>query len=156
MKALCYDETMPVLIENKKARLNYEILERFEAGIELSGFEVKSARAKLGSLDGSYVTIRGREAYLIGSYIPPYQAANTPKDYDPKQNRRLLLSKKQILELETADHRGLTLVPLVMYTAKRWIKVEIALVRGKKKFDKREDLKKRQTDRDIRRELSDR
>ncbi len=145
---------MAVLLENNKARMNYEILERFEAGLELEGFEVKGLRAKQGSLEGSYVIIRGNEAYLIGSYIPPYQNGNTPKDYDPKRNRRLLLNKKQLLELSTSDHQGLTLVPLVMYNNKRWIKVEIALVKGKKKFDKREDIKKRQSDRDVRREMS--
>lgn len=147
---------MAVLLENKKARLNYEILDRFEAGIELEGFEVKSLRAKLGSLDGSYVTIRGGEAYLIGSYIPPYQVKNTPKDYDPKHNRRLLLNKKQLFELSQTENQALTIVPIVMYNIKRWIKVEIALVKGKKKFDKREDIKKRESDRDIRRELKDR
>jgi SsrA-binding protein len=148
---------MATLIEHKKARLNYEILETFEAGIELEGFEVKSVRAKQGALEGAHVTIRGNEAFLIGSYIAPFQMANMPKDYDPKRNRRLLLNKKQRLELAAAEHQnGLTVVPISMYNNKRWIKVSIALVRGKKKFDKREDLKKRQTDRDIRRELADR
>lgn len=147
---------MATLLENKKARLNYEILERFETGVELFGFEVKSLRAKLGSLEGSYVTIRGGEVYLIGSFIPGYQAKNTPKDYDPKRNRRLLLNKKQIFELSQTENKGLTLVPIVMYNNKRWIKIEIALVRGKKKFDKREDIKKRQSNIDIRRELKDR
>ncbi len=148
---------MATFIENKKARLNYEILEQFEAGIELEGFEVKALRAKLGSLDGSHITIRGGEAYLIGSFIPPYQAKNTPKEYDPKRNRRLLLNKKQRTELaESESQAGLTIVPLSMYNKGRWIKITIAIVRGKKKFDKREDLKKRAVDRDIRRELADR
>ena len=147
---------MANLLENKKVHFNYEILERFETGIELFGFEVKSLRSKLGSLEGSYVTIRGNEAYLIGSFIPAYQVKNTPKDYDPKRNRRLLLNKKQIFELSQTENKGLTLVPIVMYNNKRWIKIEIALVRGKKKFDKREDIKKRQSNIDIRRELKDR
>ncbi len=135
--------------------MNYEVLERFEAGLELEGFEVKCLRAKQGSLEGAYVVVRGNEAYLIGSYIPPYQNGNTPKDYDPKRNRRLLLNKKQLLELATTEHKNLTIVPLVVYNNRRWIKVEIAMVKGKKKFDKREDIKKRQSDRDVRRTLKD-
>ncbi len=148
---------MATLIENKKVFFNYEVLERFQAGLELEGFEVKSLRAKLGTLDGAYVTVRGNEAYIIGMFIPPFQPKNTPKEYDPKKNRRLLLSKKELLLLgEVENKAGLTIVPISVYNNKRWIKVEIATVRGKKKFDKREDLKKRTTEREIRREYVDR
>lgn len=143
-----------MLINNTKAHFNYEILERFEAGIELLGFEVKSLRAKHGSLEGSHVLVRGGEAYLIGAEIPPYQVANTPKDYEPRRNRRLLLTQDEIKKLENTENtKGLTIVPISVYNKGRFIKVEIALVRGKKKFDKRETIKKRETDREINRSL---
>lgn len=148
---------MTTLLDNKKAHFNYEILERFQAGIEVVGHEVKSLREKLGALDGSYVTIRGGEAYLINAFIPPYQVNNTDPAYDPRRNRRLLLTKKEILQLSEVEHQaGLTIVPISVYNNKRWIKLEIAIVRGKKQFDKRETIKKRETDREIRREASDR
>ena len=143
-----------MLIQNKKAHFDYEILEKFTAGIELLGFEVKALRGKMGSLEGSYVTIRGGEAYLIGSSIPPFQPNNTPKDYDPRRNRRLLLTTKEIASLAgTENKKGLTIVPISVYNAGRKIKVEIGVARGKKKFDKRETIKKRETDREIRRTL---
>ena len=145
------------LLDNKKAHFNYEILERFQAGIEVLGHEVKSLRAKQGNLEGSYVTIRGGEAYLINMFIPPYQVNNTEVDYDPRRNRRLLLTKKEILHLsETEHHAGLTIVPISVYNNNRWIKVEIAIVRGKKQFDKRETIKKRDSEREIRREIKGR
>ncbi len=145
---------MPSFVTNKKAHFNYEILERFEAGIELLGFEVKAIRAGRASLDGSHVTMRGGEAFLIGSGVTPLQPKNTPGDYDERRNRRLLLTKKEIRELgKTAEMKGLTIVPLSMYNKKRTIKVEIAVVRGKKKFDKRESIKKRDTDREVQRTL---
>ena len=143
-----------VLLENKKARMNYELLEEYEAGIELSGFEVKSLRNKRGSLDGSHVVVRGGEAYLLNGHIPPYQPSNTPKGYDPYRNRRLLLNKKEIAELGGLESKkGLTIVPISMYSKGRRIKVALAVARGKKKYDKRETLKKRAVDRDIRRTL---
>lgn len=145
---------MPTLIENKKARLNYEILEQYEAGIELSGFEVKSLRNKRGSLDGAHVVVRGGEAYLLNAHIPPYQPGNTPKDYDPERNRRLLLTKKEIAELAGAESKkGLTIVPISVYNKKRKLKVSLAIARGKKKYDKREDIKKRDLKRAIDRTL---
>lgn len=142
------------LVCNKKVRHDYEILDRFEAGIELRGFEVKSLRDKQCSLDGSRVIVRGGEAYLVGATIPPYQPENTPKDYDPAQNRRLLLKKKEILELaEREDKKGLTIVPTAVYNKDGKIKLEVAVVRGKKKYDKRETLKKREDKRVIEREI---
>ena len=148
---------MPTLLDNKKVHFNYEILERFQAGLEVVGHEVKALRKKMGGLDGSYVTIRGGEAYLINSFIPPYQVNNTDPLYEPRRNRRLLLTKKEILRLAEVEHQaGLTIVPISVYNNKRWIKVEIAIVRGKKQFDKRETIKKRDTEREIRREFSDR
>jgi SsrA-binding protein len=142
------------LIQNKKAHFNYEILEKIEAGIELLGFEVKSLKKGQGSLEGAHITIRGNEAFVIGMQIPPYQPANTPKDYEPTQNRRLLLTKKEITSLAGAEgQKGLTIVPISVYNKGRKLKLEIAIVRGKKKFDKRETIKKRDTEREIRRTL---
>ena len=136
-------------IENKKVHLRYTVLETFQAGLELSGGEVKSLRAKHGSLEGSRVVIRGGEAYLVGSTIPPYQQANTAETYDPERSRRLLLSKKEIGELADAEaKKGLTIVPLEVYNAGKYIKVRVAIVRGKGKGDKREDMKKKDADRE--------
>jgi len=145
---------MPSLVQNRKAGFNYEILERYEVGIELLGMEVKSLRAGQGSLEGAYVTIRGGEAYLMGVTIPPFQPNNTSKEYEPTRNRRLLLTKKEIAELSGIESKkGLTIVPISVYNKGSKIKVEIASVRGKKQFDKRESIKKRETDREIRRTL---
>ncbi|MBA3788932.1 SsrA-binding protein SmpB [Patescibacteria group bacterium] len=137
------------LLENKKVRLRFSLLESFQAGMELSGGEVKALRNKLGSLEGSRVLVRGGEAYLVGSTIPPYQTANTTTTYDPERTRRLLLSKKEIAELAEAESRkGLTVVPLEVYNAGRYIKLRVAIARGKGKEDKREDLKKKDADRE--------
>ncbi len=142
--------------ENRKARFNYEILEKYEAGIELLGVEVKSVRGGQMSLEGAFVIVRGGEAYLINANIPPYQVKNTPKDYDPLRNRKILLTKKEISELAGNEKdKSLTIVPISVYNKSRKIKIEIAQVKGKKKFDKRETLKKRDTDREIRREIKE-
>ena len=142
------------LIQNKKAYFNYEILEKIEAGIELLGFEVKSLKGGQGSLEGSYVVIRGREAFVVNMQIPPYQPANTPKDYEPTRTRRLLVTKKEIERLSKEENqKGLTIVPISVYNKGRKLKLEIAVVRGKKKYDKRETIKKRDTEREMRRDL---
>jgi len=142
--------------ENRKARFNYEILEKYETGIELLGTEVKSVRSGRMSLDGSFAIVRGGEIFLISANIPPYQIKNAPKDYDPLRNRKLLLTKKEISELSGSEKTNLTIVPISVYNKNRKIKVEIALVKGKKKFDKRETLKKRDTDREIQRTIKER
>ncbi len=145
---------MANLLENKKASLNYEWLEIYEAGVELLGREVKSLKNRLGSLDGARTLIRGKEAYVVGMFIPPYQASNLVGEYDPYRTRRLLMKKKEIAELEERlSQKGLTIVPLSVYNKGKLVKVKIALARGKKKFDKREDLKKKEAKRDIAREL---
>ena len=142
--------------ENRKARFDYEILEKYEAGIELLGVEVKSVRGGRMSLEGSFIIVRGGEVYLINAHIPPYQPKNAPKDYDPLRNRKLLLTKKEIKELAGNEkNKSLTIVPISVYNKGRKIKVEIAIVKGKKKHDKRETIKKRETDREIRREYKD-
>lgn len=145
------------LVEYKKATLKYAPLESFTAGIELLGTEVKALRAKLGSLDGARVVIRGGEAFIIGMTIPPYQVANVSKEYDPERPRRLLLSKKEIAHLATEEEKkGLTLVPLEVYNIKRLLKARVAIVRGKGKADRREDLKKRDASRETARVLKNR
>lgn len=145
---------MAPLVHNRKAHFNYEILETFDAGIELFGFEVKALRKGQGSLDGSHVTIRGGEAYLINAHIPPYQIGNVPKDFDPRRNRRLLLTKKEIDTLSGLENqKGLTIIPISLYNKGSKIKIEIAVARPKKKYDKRESIKKRDADREARRTL---
>jgi SsrA-binding protein len=145
---------MAGLIENRKVFFNYEILEKFEAGIELLGHEVKSLRAGQGSLEGTHITVRGGEVYLIGMNIPPYQPNNTPTGYDPKRNRRLLLTKEEIAALTGIESKhSLTIVPISVYNNGRKLKITIASVRGKKRFDKRENIKKRESDREIERTL---
>lgn len=140
-------------IENRKVKFNYEILEKYEGGIELLGLEVKSVRSGKASLEGAFVIIRGAEAFLINANIQPYQMNNTPADYDPLRNRKILLTKKELVELkESEKNKSLTIVPISMYNKNRKIKIELALVKGKKKFDKRETIKKRETDIEIRRE----
>ena len=145
---------MPNLIENKKAGLNYEFLEDYETGLELLGGEVKSLKAKQGSLEGARAIIRGGEAYLVGAFIPPYQPANIIGEYDPYRTRRLLLKKRELVDLATrGEQRGLTIIPLSVYNKGRFLKLKIAVVRGKKKFDKREALKKKESKRDIARDI---
>ena len=140
--------------ENRKARFDYEVLEKYEAGIELLGTEVKSVRGGRMSLEGAFVIVRGGEAFLINTNIPAYQIKNAPANYDPLRNRKILLTKKEIAELAGSEkNKSLTIVPISVYNKNRKIKVEIALVKGKKKFDKRETLKKRDTDREIRKEF---
>ena len=145
---------MATLVSNKKAFLNYEIGDKMTAGIELFGYEVKSLRANQGSLEGSYVIVRGGEAFLIGAYIPPYQASNTPTSYNERRNRTLLLNKKEIAELATIEHsKTSSIIPLSVFTSGSKIKIEIAFARGKKKSDKRQAIKKRDTERDLKRKL---
>ena len=141
-------------IRNKKALHDFQIIKKFEAGIQLTGFEVKSVRRGTGSLRGAHVVVRGGEAFLVNATIPPYQPANTPKDYDPERARKLLLHKKELAELEQAENeKGLTVTAISLYNSGRYIKVEIAIGRGRKKQDKRELLKKRESERALRRSL---
>ena len=145
---------MANLIEHKRAHFDYEIMETFEAGVQLFGTEVKSLREHRGKLEGAHVTVRGGEAFLLNAEIPAFQPANTSKGYEPSRNRRLLLTKKELGELAKAeDAKGLTIVPLSMYNKGRVIKLKFAIARGKKKADKRETIKKREAIRDIAREV---
>lgn len=142
-----------VLIENKKAHMRFTLLETYSAGIELTGGETKALRNKHGSLDGARVIVRGGEAYIVGMTIPPYQATNTAESYDPERTRRLLLKKQEIAALSEAESKkGLTTVPIDVYN-NRYIKVRVAIVRGKGKADRREDLKRQEAKKDIARAL---
>lgn len=143
----------PLLIENKKAKMRFSLVETFSAGLELFGSEVKSLRGKHGSLDGARIVVRGGEAYVTGMTIPPYQVANAPKGYDPERPRRLLLTKEEIAQIADAEtKKGLTTVPLEVYN-NRYVKMRVAIVRGKGKTDRREELKKREADRESARVL---
>jgi len=140
--------------ENRKAYFNYEILEKITAGIELLGFEVKAIKAGRMSLDGAYAVVRGNEAFLIGASVTSLQPKNTPKDYNERRNRKLLLTKKEIRHLaESENQNGLTIAALLVYNIGHKIKVELGLAKGKKKSDKRESIKKRESDREINRTL---
>lgn len=145
---------MAILLENRRAVFDYNILEKIEAGIELSGQEVKSLRLKRGVLEGARVIIRGAEAYVINFEIPPYQPKNVVGEYDDRRTRRLLLEKKEIEKLSHVEaKKGLTIVPILVYNKGRFVKVDIAIVQGKRKFDKREKIKERETNRELRRTL---
>ena len=145
---------MSTYANNSKALFDYEILERFTTGIELLGMEVKSVRKGKMNLRGAFVALRGREAYLLGADIPAYQPKNAPIDYDPLRPRRLLLSKAELWTLKDAETaKGLTIVPLSVYSKGRFLKLDIAIARGKKKFDKRQAIKKRDVERDLKRSL---
>ena len=143
---------MSIISENRRARFDYDVLERFQAGIELSGHETKSAKIRGFNLASAYVVTRKNELFLIGAEIPSFQPKNAPEKYDPARLRRLLLNRKEINNLIGKSQNGLTLIPIKVYTDQRGlIKIEIALARGRKKHDKRELIKKRESDREIRR-----
>ena len=140
------------LTENKRAYFDYEILEKYEAGIELSGQEVKSIKTGRINLAGSHIIIRGNEAWLLNADIPPYQPKNAPVNYDPKRARRLLLHKSEIAGLTgKTKEKGLTLLPLKVYIKGQKIKIEIGLGKSRKKADKREAIRKREIEKEIRR-----
>ncbi len=146
---------MATAIRNQKATFDYEILEKWEAGLVLLGLEVKSLKSGRGaSLAGSYISFENGEAYLVGATIAPYQPGNTPEDYKPERRRKLLLNEKELKELASkTNERGLTIIPLSLYSKRNQLKLEIGLARGKKTHDKRESIKKREAKRQIERSL---
>ena len=147
---------MAILAINKKAPYNYKILDKYKAGIVLTGQEVKSIKAGRISLLGAFVIVKGGEVFLIGSKIPPWQPKNAPPDYEPQRSRKLLLKKTEIKQLIGSSlQKGLTMVPLKVYTERGKIKVEFAIAKGKKKVDKREIIKKREVEREIRRAMKE-
>lgn len=148
---------MDVITENKKAYFNYQILEKFEAGLVLIGQEVKSIKSGRINLAGSYVALRGGEFFLVGCNIPPYQPKNAPSDYNPERSRKLLLRKQEIKCLiGKARQKGLTLLPLKVYTKRGKIKLEFGIAKGRRRFDKRELIKKREAEKTMERTLKSR
>jgi SsrA-binding protein len=148
---------MKVLAENKKAYFDYRILDKFEAGIALQGQEVKSLKTRGISLAGSYVVVKNGELFWIGATIPPYQPKNAPSDYEPERLRKLLLRRDEIKTLlGKSGEKGLTLIPLRVYTKNAKIKLEFGTAKGKKKADKRELIRKRETEREIEQALKSR
>lgn len=148
---------MKILAVNKRANFDYEILETYEAGIVLLGQEVKSVKTGHISLQGSFVVLKNTggnnlpEVFLINAHIPLYKFASAATDYDPTRPRKLLIKKNEIKYLiGKKQEQGLTLVPLKIYTKRSFIKLEFGIGRGKKKIDKREAIKKREVDRQIR------
>ena len=145
---------MPELAFNRKALFDYEFLEKFEAGLVLTGHEVKSAKKGHLNLQGAYVVIRDEEAWLLNASISPLSAQKRASDFDPLRTRKLLLHKHEIQSLIGKTHqKGLTLVPIRVYTKKAKVKLEFALARGKRKADKREKIIKREIKREIDRAL---
>lgn len=146
------DDRIIEIAKNKKARFEYEILEIFEAGIALVGSEVKSIRQKKASIQESYARIKNNELYITGMNIAIYEMANR-FNHEPVHDRKLLLHRHEIKRLIGKVHeKGFTLVPLRLYFKNGKVKIEIALARGKAKYDKRQDIKDREVNREIRRE----
>lgn len=145
---------MSELSVNRRATYDYEILQTYEAGLSLLGFEVKAVKAGRMTLAGAFAVIRGNEAWLLNASISPYQQKNTPESYDPSRSRRLLLHRAEIKELIGAvAQKGLTVVPLKVYSSHGIVKISLGLARHKKAGDKRQTIKKREASREIEREI---
>ncbi len=145
---------MPVLAENRKASHDYEILDTLEAGIVLLGHEVKAVRDGHVSLKGAYAILRNGECELLNAHISPYQKAGPLPNYDPTRTRKLLLHTKELYRMaEKLKKDRLTLVPLRVYTKARRIKVALGIARGKKQYEKRDQLKQRDVHRELQRSL---
>ncbi len=141
-------------ISNRRARFDYEIIEKVECGLDLTGTEVKSLRAGNASLAGAFGRIRRGEVYLCGANIAEYPQATGVMQHDPIRDRKLLLHRRQIHKLEAhVAQKGHTLVPLALYFHKGWAKCELAAAVGKRHYDKRQAIQKRQQARDVQREL---
>lgn len=144
-------------IHNKQAHFDYEILETCQAGLVLTGAEVKSVKAGQMNLKGAYITIKHLpkpELFLTNAHISHYKPAGTKLTYDPTRSRKLLVTKKELHHLiGKLEQKGLTIVPLKVYTIRNLIKLEFGVARGKKKFEKKEDIKKRDVNKEIRRTL---
>lgn len=146
-----------IISDNRQARFQYEILETYEAGIQLVGTEVKSVRAGKVNLKDGFALIRNGEALLMNVHISPHHTTSQIFNHDPRRTRKLLLRRDEIRKLlGKVEQQGLTLVPLKMYLKRGWVKVDIALARGKRLHDKRDDIRKRQDQRDMQRALKNR
>ena len=141
-----------LISSNKKAHFDYLLFDKFEAGIALLGTEIKSIRRNGANLKDSYIKITDNlEAYLVNCHISPYEFGNI-YNHEPRRDRKLLLNKKEILKiLNKVKQEKYTIVPTQMYFSSRWVKLEIALAKGKKLYDKRDSLKKKDIDRDLKR-----
>lgn len=147
---------MPTYSLNKKAKFDYEILETFEAGLVLNGIETKSIRSGGTSLKGAFVTFHGNDALITNLHVPKYKYSGNALNYEPERSRKLLLKRKEINYLRgKSQEKGLTIVPISLYTKGRHIKAEIAVCRGKKKYDKRETIKKREVKRELSRKMKE-
>lgn len=145
---------MTTIAVNKRANFDYALTDKYEAGLVLTGAEVKSIKTGHLSLKGSFVTFKGTELYLTNADIPFYKFAGLAKNYDPRRSRKLLVKKSEIKALlGKVKVKGLTLVPIRVYTKKRLIKLEFGVGRGKKEYDKREDIKKKDSNRTMKRLL---
>lgn len=143
-----------VITDNRQARYLYQILETYEAGIQLAGTEVKSIRAGKVNLQDGYALLRNGEAWLINAHISPYTSSGQYFNHEPRRTRKLLLHRQELRKLiGKVEQQGLTLIPLKMYLKRGWVKITIGLCKGKKIYDKREDLKRRQDQRDIQRAM---
>jgi len=145
-----------IVSRNRKAKFEYELLDKFEAGIELRGSEIKSIRAGQVSLSEAYVRTNGRQAWLVGAHIAPYDQASI-FNHDPEREKRLLLHKKEIKELwDGVRLKGMTVIPTMIYLKDGLAKVEIALAKGKRQYDKRQAIKKRDMSREVDRAMDNR
>ena len=143
-----------VVSDNRQARFQYEILETYEAGIQLFGTEVKSIRAGKVNLKDGFALVRNGEVLLLNVHISPHQTTRQSFNHDPRRTRKLLLHKDEIRKLiGKVEQQGLTLVPLKMYLKRGWVKVAIAIARGKKLHDKREDIRRREDQRAMQRAM---
>ena len=144
-------------IINKQARFNYEILNRYEAGLVLRGYEVKSLKDGHANLRGAYISLKPTpkpELWLVKAHVSRYKCAGAMPNYDPERPRKLLIKKKELSSIiGKMEQKGLTLIPIKMYTIRNLVKLEFALARGKKKYEKKADMKKKDVETEIRRTL---
>ena len=141
------------MIQNRRASFDYELLDRFEAGITLTGSEIKSLRAGGVTLGEAFARVKNGEVFLEGMHIPPYKDASY-NNHEPLRSRKLLLNKREIAEISKGlERKGLTLVPTRLYFKAGWVKLEVALGRGKKRYDKRQDEAKRDAQRQMERAM---
>ena len=142
-----------IISRNRKAKFEYELFDTFEAGLELRGTEIKSIRARQVSLSEAYVRTNGRQAWLVGAHVAPYDQASV-FNHEPERNRRLLLHKREIKALwDGVRLKGMTIIPISLYLRDGMAKVEIALAKGKRQYDKRQSIKKRDMAREVDREM---
>jgi SsrA-binding protein len=144
---------MKLLAKNRRATFDYDLTERIVAGVSLNGAEVKSIKAGFASLKGSFIALRSNEAYLTNAHVTPYAHAAGKADTDPTRNRKLLLHRKQLDELVGQKQSGLSVVPTALLLDRNLVKLEIGIGRGKKRYDKREAIKRRDTARELARSL---